>query len=351
MRGTPPNPRRVLITRLSAIGDCILTLPLAVKAKQLWPDCSISWIVDCPADQFLAWHDCIDEVIKIEKRWMKTLTSWTTLRSELRDRQFDLVLDPQGLTKSACLGWLSGARRRIGFGYSQAREIAPWLATRRVKRTLRHKAEAFMELLSPWTEIQEGSAEFQMPHFPDSARRADQILAKSGLPMGDWVAINPGAGWTTRLWPIERFAALSRELYACYGLRSLVFWAGETELLMAQAIAEASRGSAVLAPATSLTESLELIRKTRLLVTSETAAMHMASAVDAPCVSLHGPTWADESGPYRNPHVAIQSSILPGRKMARKGDNTAMRAIEVDEVVRSCCRLLDSTAACCRIAA
>ena len=111
-RFTPSN---VLITRLSAIGDCLATLPLAVDVKRLWPECRLTWVVDCAAATLLEQHPAVDEVRRIDKKWMKDSKCWRELRDELRRGQFDLALDPQGLTKSAMLGWLSGARVRVGF--------------------------------------------------------------------------------------------------------------------------------------------------------------------------------------------------------------------------------------------
>ncbi len=344
-RRTRETPRRILVTRLSAIGDCILTIPLVVAAKRLWPESHITWIVDCAAEQLLRDHPCVDEVLKIEKRWLKRPSNWSHLRNELRARNFDLALDPQGLSKSAMLGWMSGARRRIGFDFSHGREVAPLLATTRLQRTNRHMVDTYLQLLSPWMPVIPGTGEFAMPVYTSAAERAEAMLRELGL--GDptaptkWLAINPGAGWTTRQWPVERFGRLAKQLWEQHARPTLVFWAGQQELLLAQVIAEESRGAARVAPATSLCELLELVRRTSLLITGDTGPLHMASALGTPCVSLHGPTWADESGPYRNRHVAIQSPAPRlNNKLVRSGPNTAMQAIEVEEVLAACSRLL-----------
>ena len=347
---TPFAPKQILITRLSAIGDCVLTLPMAVEAKRLWPESRIVWLVDCAAQSLLEPHPCIDEVLRIEKRWLKKPQNWSHLRSELRSRQFDLVLDPQGLSKSALLGWISGSKSRIGFDYSHGREIAPLLASRRIHRTQRHMVDTYRELLSPFTSIAAGAGEFQMPIYDAAAESIESALEGLGLHrLNDgssgnprpWFSINPGAGWTTRQWPVERFGRVARHAMEQHGLSSVVVWAGESERLMAQVIAEESRGAAQVAPATDLPELVELIRRSEFLLTGDTGPLHLASAVGTPCVSLHGPTWADESGPYGNRHVAIQSP-LPNlsKKFVRRGPNVAMQAIEVEEVEMAIDRLL-----------
>jgi heptosyltransferase-1 len=339
------QPKNILLTRLSAIGDCLLTIPLAVKAKQLWPEAKLTWVVDCPAAPLLEPHPAIDEVLRIEKRWLKHPSRWSELRQELRSKNFDLVLDPQGLSKSSLLGRLSGAGLRVGFDYSQSREVAPLLATRRVRRTARHMVDTYLQLLSPWCNITPGEGEFAMPIYADSAQRAEFILRESHFTNATggrrWVAINAGAGWPSKQWPPERFGRLAHEIQHRYGLPSLVFWAGDNEHALAEEIVEHSGGAAVAAPPTNLCELLELIRQADLLISSDTAALQIASAVKTPCVGLFGPTWADEVGPYGNKHISIQSSVLPDRKKSmRRSSNSSMNAIEISEVIRACGQLL-----------
>ncbi|RMF39549.1 MAG: lipopolysaccharide heptosyltransferase family protein [Planctomycetota bacterium] len=336
------QPQRVLITRLSAIGDCVLTLPLAVQIKRLWPSCQVAWAVSCAARQFLVHHPAVDNLIEIPRRWLNNPASWAQLRRDLQSNRFDLVFDPQGLTKSGLLAWLSGAPTRIGFDRSQAREIAPWAYTHRVRRTRQHMVDTFLELLSPWFEIPPGQGDFDFPRFPEAANQVQQWLDQLRLSDAAWVGLNPGAGWPTRQWPPQRFGMLARELHRDFDRRSLVFWSGEQEHLAAQIIVEESRGGAQLAPPCSLLELTEFLRRCRLFVCGDTGPLHLASAVGTPTVSLHGPTWSDVSGPYRNPHRAIQSAIpTPSRKLKRSGPPYAMLGIELSEVLAACVGMIE----------
>ncbi len=336
-------PERVLICRLSAIGDCVHTIPLAVKVKELWPECKLTWVVDCVASQLLQPHEAIDEVIKIERHWVKNTQLWKSLRKELQQRRFDLALDPQGLIKSGMLAWLSGAPTRVGFDYSHGRELAPMLVNRRVSRTAKHMVDTYLELLSPWQATTPGRAAFRMPVYAAS-ENVPNILQASGLTAGeDFVCITPGAGWATKLWPLERFAAVAKFIRTHYNLRTLILWAGDSERAMAEDIAAQSASSAVVAPKTSLTELAELARLSKLFLASDTGPLHIAAAIGAPCIGLFGPTWGDEAGPYGAANISLQSPKLPGPRSMRKGDNSAMLAIEVDEVCRACSRILQTS--------
>ena len=273
-------------------------------------------------------------------------SNWTDYRSLLKGRRFDLVFDPQGLSKSSVLAWLSGARTRVGFDYSHGREIAPLLANKRVHRSAIHMADTYRQLLSPWTEVTEHAGEFKMPRFENAAEVAARSIKE--LNVGDdWIALNPGAGWTTRVWPVERFVKLAKDIRAVYGRKSVVFWAGENERLMASVIAEESEGSAIVAPKTNLQELLEMFRRCSMLVTGDTGPLHIASSIGTPRVALHGPTWAEETGPYQNNFISIQSPISNlGGKVQRSGDNTMMKAIEVQEVLDAVGKLIRLEGTC-----
>ncbi len=337
------EPKRILICRLSAIGDCVLTIPLAVKIKELWPSSHLTWVVDCAAAQLLQDHPAIDELIKIERHWVTNRSAWKNLRQTLTSRRFDVSFDPQGLIKSSLLAWISGARVRVGFDYSHGRELAPLLANRRVRRTARHMADTYLELLSPWTEIVPGQAKFNMPAYQDAVARLPELLKDAGLRADEsYLCISPGAGWATKVWPISRFAEVARSINSQYHLRTLVVWAGESERLMAQAIAEKSSGSALAAPKSSLRELAEIARKSQIFIAGDTGPLHIAASVGAPCIGLFGPTWSDESSPYGSGNMAVQSPVLPTGRSMRHGNNAAMQAIEVEEVLLACHRMLQN---------
>ena len=109
------NDPRILITRLSAIGDCIHTVPLIAALRNKFPNALIGWATQPGPASLIQGLGGLDELIVVKRNWLK---SWRTIRytrAHLRQFRFDVAIDPQSLTKSSLLGWLSGAKRRIGF--------------------------------------------------------------------------------------------------------------------------------------------------------------------------------------------------------------------------------------------
>ena len=326
--------QRILITRLSAIGDCILTLPLACALRRAFPHAQIEWIVERPSHALLEGHDCIDRLHVLSKGWLKSVRQVAAIRRTLRSRHFDAVLDPQGLTRSALLGWLSGASMRVCLEPPLAREVAPWLATHRVTPEARHVAQRQLALLQPWG-VETDKVEFRLPSYPAAAATIQRWLADRGL--GPFAVLNPGASWPTKLWLPERFAQVAQALWNHHRLPSVVVWAGAAERTMAESIVRLAGDSTTVAPETSLTELAELLRRSNLMVSSDTGPLHLAVAAGTPTVGLYGPTRPEVCGPFGPAHRAVQAWYQGGSSRRRKrGTNEAMRAISVEMVLDAC---------------
>jgi ADP-heptose:LPS heptosyltransferase len=230
---------RVLITRLSAVGDCIHTLPLASAIRARYPRAMIAWCVEPAAAALVKSHPAVNRVVVVKKGWLRSPTQIIQVRRELRALKCDIVLDPQSLTKSAVAGWFSGARRRIGFAPPQGREAAPWLHTDHIVRQSTHVVDAYLELLAP-LEIDRPPVRFGFLPDEVSVQTVENYLHKQHL-LGGFVAMNPGAGWDSKLWPVERYARVARHLGQWSRLKTVVAWAGEREKAMGDANCVAGR--------------------------------------------------------------------------------------------------------------
>ena len=331
---------RILISRLSAIGDCILTMPLACAIREHFPQAFIAWAVQGASAPLIERHECVDLAIRVAKQDLRSPAALWRLRQRLKDLQFDIALDPQGLTKSSLVAWLSGARRRIGFARPVGREISPWLQTDLVRSRREHVVDRYLELLGP-LGVDSPAVRFLFPRDAAAQTSLEPFIEQSELQEG-FAVVNPGAGWDSKLWPAERFAEVARHLRVQHSLPTVVVWAGDREKTWAEQIVSQSQGSAILAPKTSLLELGELLRRARLFVGSDTGPLHMAAAVGVPCVGIYGPTRPEECGPYGERHISVQAFYQSGTsRQRRSAANDAMCAVSALQVCRACDKTLN----------
>ncbi|WP_417745252.1 glycosyltransferase family 9 protein [Rosistilla oblonga] len=334
------KPYNLLITRLSAIGDCIATLPMAAAIKAAMPNARITWAVSCAARQLLEICPDVDRVISVPKRYLRTPSDLMAMRRQLREQPLDCVLDPQSLTKSAALGWMSNAPLRIGFAKPRGRELAPWMNTVSVDSAPElHVIDAQAELLRP-LDIVPGKPQFNLNIPDDVSQWAKQHVMES---VGDPnpVIMNPGAGWDSKMWPAERFGQVAAWLRNEHKIPTLIVWAGQRERELAEQIRQVSGDAAVLAADTSLVQLAAVLKQAKLFLSSDTGPMHLAVAVGTRCVTLHGPTRPELSGPYGSEHLSIQKARFDGTsRQRRSADNWSMRAIEVVDVCAGLTQML-----------
>ncbi len=330
---------RILICRMSAIGDTILTLPLLCAIRDRFPGAHISWVVEKRAAPVVAGHQDLDQLIVLERLWFRSPSKLLDARRQLQDAGPKISIDPQSNFKTSLAAWLSGAKTRIGFGGRHAREFSSLLNNQRVRPAATHLVDRSLELLRP-LGIDRPPVRFRLP-IPGDAREAVGKFIRDAQLGGGYVVINPGAGWDSRLWPASRYAEVSKHLAGEFGMTSVVAWAGQRELAWAEQIVAGADGHALLAPRTDLMELAALMESAALYIGSDTGPMHMAVAVDTPVVCLHGTTCPAESGPYGPGHIAIQERYDGGSsRQRRKAGNEAMRLITVERVVEACAMIL-----------
>ena len=228
-RALPLTPERILLIRLSAIGDLVFSSPLIAALRRAYPQARISWLVQPECAPLLRHHPDLDEVITWplqewrqlwrERRGRELWRRARDLRGELRRRRFDLVLDLQGLLKSGLPAWLTGARERIGLG---SREGSQWLMTcvlprggdpRTVGSEYRFLAERLGLPL----------ADFAMQVVPGEKDRdyARALIARLGL-AGGYAVICPFTTRPQKHWFADRWAGLARDLRQELGLPVLM---------------------------------------------------------------------------------------------------------------------------------
>jgi ADP-heptose:LPS heptosyltransferase len=217
--------------------------------------------------------------------------------------------------------------------------LSRWLNTELVDTTAEHAVDRTLQLLLP-LGIGSPAIRFRVPEHPGDRAAVEETVHQGGLE-GGFALINPGAGWPSKLWPADRYAAVASHLGRTWGLPSLVIWAGQKERALAEQIVAGSGGHAQLAPPTTLAQLAALARRCRLFLGSDTGPLHLAAAVGTPCVGLYGPWPAKRHGPYGPQHIALQELFFEGPTRARRNAPPKyMEAIRVELVCGACDQIL-----------
>lgn len=304
-------PSRILIVRLSALGDIVHALPVLAALRRHDPSAEIDWLVEEAYAPVLDLAEGLGRrvVVRaaepppgeprsdggIDVRFTAGPAGYLGAISFLRRQRYDVALDLQGLIKSAVWARVSGARRVIGFARDHLREPpAAWLYRERV--TPPHPAHVIHKNLALAAHLGAPATPVSMPLRVDASPTLAETLHRE-LGAQRYAVLNPGGGWPNKRWPGERFAAVAAYLQRAYGLISLVTW-GPSERAEADAIVAASGGAARLSPRTSVSELVAVMRGAALVVAGDTGPLHIAAAVGAPVVGLYGPTWPERNGPW-----------------------------------------------------
>ena len=336
---------RILIVRVSAIGDVIHGIPVLCALREAYPNAFLAWVAEGTAGDVLEGHPALDELVRVPRRWWKSPREVWRMRQRLRSMRFDIAIDLQCLTKSAITAWLSGAPRRIGKSGADGRELSRWFNNELVEASGTHVLEHYLSMLRP-LGIESPAVKFDLPERAAEAEVVDRFLQTSGLAGRRFAVLNPGAGWPSKMWPAERYGALARHLHEAHGVASIAAWGLKTELPLAETIVAMSAGHAQMAPPTTMMQLAALCRRAALFVGSDTGPMHLAVAVGTPTISMHGPSRADWCGAYGRQNIRLQIRYEDGSSLERRrADDAAMRAITVEMAAHACDHLLRLNAA------
>jgi heptosyltransferase I len=289
--------KRILIVRMSALGDIVHALPVLSALRTASPQVEVDWLVDRKYAGILTFVDGLAQRIMGRPGLSHAVTV-------MRARNYDVAIDLQGLLKSASMARLSGAGRVIGFERRALREgAAAWFYSDTA--TVPPGAHVIRKNLSVLPLLGMLEPDVKFPFVIPPSRVADQVAADADArDTNGFALINPGAAWPNKRWPPERFGAIARHLRERHALRSCVLWGGgEAEL--ADAVVQSSSAAAVRAPATNLGDLLALSARASLMVSGDTGPVHIAAALGTPIVGLYGPTRPERNGPWDPQDVVV----------------------------------------------
>jgi len=336
---------KILITRLSAIGDVIHALPVAYALRQKYPEAQIDWLVEVKAYPLVKLNPYLDNVIILpRKEWREMLSndvigavkSFFNFFKEMKQRNYDLNLDLHGLFKSSLSGFLSKAGLRMG--PADGRELSTLFYQAKIEipdRSL-HKVERNLHLASALgAKTDEVNYGLKMtPVIKSRVSRlfeAENICQKKRL-----VAINPFTTWESKNWFLERYFQLANELIK-EGHYVIFTGARSDREAIDSFIAVEDNSYSNLAGKTDLEELTEIYNRAVLYIGGDTGPTHLAAAVKLPVISMMGPTDPETHGPYGAEHTVIQDNSLEcircwDQHCSRKMQ--CMKSISVEQVLR-----------------
>lgn len=297
---------------MSSLGDILHTLPFAAALRQRYPKAKITWLVHPQFAGFVPDAPTVDEVLYFDKVKFNKLgfggkiAYFKEMRALLHSKHFDLVIDMQGLFKSAVLAAISGCDNRIG--YAEMRE-GSGLISKAISGSHRkdHVIERYLDVARYLGAKVEGLDDVRFP-MPDLTKETEAVKAKlteKGYIGGAYVVMVPGARWETKVWPVEHYAALAK-MIAAEG-KYIVLAGGPDDAAKGAAIKQQAAVEQVidLTGQTSLRELAALIKDCAVYISADTGPLHFAAALKKPLVAMYGPTLADRTGPYGSDKASV----------------------------------------------
>lgn len=296
--------RKILIIKPSSLGDIVHSLPFLNALKACVPKAEIHWVVSRGLEGLLEGHPMIDRLIVIDKdMWKKISRTAATIREVralyrlLKGERYDLVIDLQGLLRSGLIAMATRAAERIGF--SEAREGSRLFYTKRVRggRDV-HAVDRYLRIAE---SIGCGTG---LPLFPFPLLKGDHSQVRDlKKTLGDYAVIVPGARWSTKVWPAERFGSVAAGL----PWRSVVVGSAADAEIAERVVASSGGKALSLTGRTDLPELVDLMRGAKMVISNDSGPMHIAAGFSVPVVAVYGPTSPEKTGPYGLTSVVVQS--------------------------------------------
>ena len=338
---------KILIIRLSSLGDILHALPAFADLRASYPKAKIDWLVGEKAKFLLSAVGGIDEIHTLDTESLLQFpldrSAWSRLRDlirSLRSREYDYAIDFQGLIKTAFAGFLSGASQRLGFSRNLVRERpAHWFYHRKLA-----KPEEACHVVALNRKLAELAGARPGPPLPEllisseDRRYVDSLLTREQL--SDFVVLNPGGGWPTKRWNPEYYGALANRIRRELKLPVVVI-TGPGEEGFYRGIAENCEAPVPHHLTLSFLQLVPLLEKARLLVGGDTGPWHLACALETATVGIFGPTSPVRNGPWKDGDEVVvhrlQCSFCYGRSCPT---NNECMDISVDEVFEAVIRRL-----------
>ncbi len=329
---------KILVVKLSALGDVAQALAVLPTLKAGIPHASLYWLVEEASSDLLKGHPLLERVfICRRKNWLKAIKKAINVSSvfremqiflrDLRSEYFDIVLDLQGLFKSGLLVALARAKRKIGFANHREGSTIPLTQKLPPYDPDRHAVFRYLDAAEYIGGQRPEEITFPLPHLPPPS----QLLRKFSIE-GNFAVFIPCARWETKLWSIDAWVNLAHKVYRFFGMQILFIGSQNDKAYVSRIISQAPFAKS-LCGKTSILSLAGLLKASSLIVTVDTGPMHLAVTVGKRVVAIFGPTAPWRTGPFGKGHRIVRSG-LPCSPCFRKRCNhlSCMKTILPEQV-------------------
>ncbi|MDE3058566.1 MAG: glycosyltransferase family 9 protein [Bacteroidota bacterium] len=294
--------KNILMIKLRAIGDVLLSTPAIYNMRQAYPNATIDFLTEEFAADVVRGNPWVNDVITFSK---KRDSSFGLLRT-VRSRRYDLVIDLFCNPRSALVTKISGARTRAGYPFRGRRYAYNSYVSPRSDdvHNVEFNLDALRRLDIPIVSSQ--------PFFPIDDRSkifAGDWLKKENLTGKTIVALNPSGSWETKRWGLQHFADFGDRVAEKYDAEIVLVW-GPDEEGDAATIQMRMKHRPHIIPRTSLKQLGAILQRCSYVVSNDSGPMHIAAAVRVPTLGIFGPTTPRLQGPYGEKHAWVRNEGL-----------------------------------------
>ncbi len=329
--------QRLLIIRLSAIGDVIHCLPISAALKEAYPHLEITWLVEEISEEIVSGNPYLHDVIVIPRgRWnrgrLRSPQVWAEYLSflrMLRRRRFDVTLDLQGYAKSALMALATGARHRIGWWRMRDGSGIVSRSLPKRKESV-HRVDWFLDVARV-LEASPAKVTFPLTFPREALDRVRCLLSAGGIdPDQPYAVLNQAAGDPARRWVSAHFGEVAAKIAFEYGMPSVLVGVDKDRAPDQEIIAQfqscyenflehsrragETRNSVPapldLAGKTTLKELAALLAGCAVQISGDTGSLHIAAALERPVVGLYGSSDPAHAGPWgQTAHVLSRRDL------------------------------------------
>jgi lipopolysaccharide heptosyltransferase I len=303
--------RNILIIKPSALGDIVHTLPVLEPLKRKYPQAKITWLVRKEFASLIENHDDIDGLIifdrkLIAKSWYSpaAMKELARLFKTLKKGSFDLVIDFQGLFRTALFAKITGCKRRIGM--SNAREFANLFYTDKITppSDSNHIVDYYFKILNA-LDIKIDNVKYGLKISSQSQDYIDGLLAEKNVEKNNYIAFLPGSAQAIKCWPAKNFAKLAEALSAQANLKIIAAGTASEKQQIENIVRQSRTPIINLAGQTNVSQLAALLGGAKMVIGNDTGPGHIAFAMGVPTIFIFGPSNPQRVAPYKSPQSIV----------------------------------------------